>query len=113
MTEAPNYGGVNGVSARIEHAYDRCNAMRQLRGEEKLDQAAVAARVGEMEVGRGEPYSQSTFSKWLGGGTPDTLDAFVALGKVLGVDPGWLAFGEDSQAQGPTNPLDTRYRRLD
>lgn len=54
----------------------------------------VARRLG------GEPVAPSTVWRWGRGAAPD-LPTLVAIAAVLQVDPGWLAFGEDSAAPGP------------
>lgn len=60
----------------------------------------VAARLREPK-----PIHQSTAGKWLksgaeGGAVPD-VPTIAALALELGVDPGWLAFGTETQAPPP------------
>ena len=51
---------------------------------------------------RTDPIAQQTVSKWINLGTiPDTTTE-AALAAVLGVDPGWLHFGDASEAPQPS-----------
>lgn len=72
----------------------------QVRHQRKLSQSRLGAMVGEMG---GEPVSQSTVSDWFRSVVPDVHD-IEHLAKALEVDPGWLAFGDASTAQGPEDP---------
>lgn len=63
------------------------------------------------ELGLKEPLTQSAVSRWMRG-EGISLKKLVALAKVLGVDPGWLAFGEDSKAPPPADPMQEGMRRL-
>jgi transcriptional regulator with XRE-family HTH domain len=60
---------------------------------------AVSAHLGLEDT-----LTQSAVSRWLNGAVPP-LGTIVALAKVLGVDPGWLAFGKDSAAPPPSDPM--------
>jgi transcriptional regulator with XRE-family HTH domain len=69
------------------------------RGYERLSNRELGEQVAE-RMGREEPYSSQAVSRWFAGTEPDSLEVFVALGRVLGVAPGWLAFGDDYLAEG-------------
>jgi transcriptional regulator with XRE-family HTH domain len=56
------------------------------------------------ELGLNEPLTQGSVSRWLTGSEPN-LRTIAALAKVLRVDPGWLAFGSDSAAPPPDDPM--------
>jgi len=56
------------------------------------------------KLGLKEPLTQGTVSRWLAGSEPN-LKTITALAKVLDVDPGWLAFGSDSAAPQPDDPM--------
>ena len=60
------------------------------------DEELTYARIGEMvaeRTGRGDPYSHQAVRKWFVLGQEPEYQAAAALAEVLGVDPGWLAFG--------------------
>lgn len=40
-------------------------------------------------------YKPQTVSKWFDGNEPEMFSVVAALGMVLGVSPGWLAFGDE------------------
>lgn len=62
---------------------------------------SLAARLGKNvtqkwlaeQVGVSGP----TVSQWESGVTEPTVGSFAKLGKALGIDPGWLAFGEEGK----------------
>ena len=77
-----------------------------------VSQTWLATEMGK-ELGQG-PLSQSTLSGYFTGKfQPTDLDRYIALAKVLGVDPGWLAFGEASAAPAPPNPFPTAESSAD
>lgn len=53
----------------------------------------------------GKRISQSTVSDWINAVTIPSLEDVVYLAKAFGpgIDPGWLGFGEASQAPRPHN----------
>ena len=53
---------------------------------------------------RRAPFSAATVSQWLSGKQALSLQVTLALAKLCGVDPGWLAFGEESRAPAPEPP---------
>ena len=57
--------------------------------------------------GGGDPVNQTTVSGWLSENIPTLYDIY-RLAKALDVDPGWLAFGNSSQAPGPDDPVRER-----
>lgn len=63
-----------------------------------LSQAELGKLVGEL---LGRSFSQATVGGWLKGSLPADLGAMVALARALEVDPGWLYFGEHSDASAP------------
>lgn len=52
--------------------------------------------------------SSSTLTRWQSGQTVPDLEQVLAMAKVCQVDPGWLAFGSDSAAPGPSSPATER-----
>ena len=82
----------------------RAWALLQAKLGRSVSQSWLAQRMAD-ELGQAS-VSQSTISGYFTGKfQPDTIDRWVALAKVLEVDPGWLAFGDDSQAPPPPNPF--------
>jgi transcriptional regulator with XRE-family HTH domain len=62
----------------------------------------VAGReVQQKEVAEMAGMEEGTVNRYFRGETIPPLDTIVALARVLQVDPGWIAFGEDSQAPKP------------
>src|SRR6185312_949436 len=68
------------------------------RTEPDLTQDEVARRVGRA-VRRA--FTQSTAQRWFAGGLPRDTRTGIALASELGVDPGWLYFGDASGAPAP------------
>ena len=63
------------------------------------------------EQGRVSPYAASVTSRWIKASQePRTRAIWLALAKVLRVDPGWLAFGSESSAAAPEGyePLEAK-----
>jgi len=51
----------------------------------------------------GKPVGQTTVSRWLSGAlVPRDIPKLWALAMALEVDPGWLAFGDESKAPSPS-----------
>lgn len=73
-------------------------ALSQSEGE-MVKQNEVMRRLGE----RGVKVTGAAVNRWFKGRRP-ACETIEALGEVLGVDPGWLAFGEKSGAEGPVLP---------
>lgn len=65
-----------------------------------LSQEALAVLVGER---LGRSLTQSAVGRWFRGSVPDTA-TISAIASVYGVDPGWLAFGDLSEAPPPGDP---------
>lgn len=63
------------------------------------------------KLGLREPLTQGTVSRWLKGSEPD-LVTIAAIASVLGVDPGWLAFGQLTHAPPPRDPMQDAMRKL-
>ncbi len=76
-------------------------AWKHLESIGRFPQAQVGIEVAEV-LGELEPIPQGTVSKWLLGKAVPPVEKVGALAIVLRVDPGWLAFGEDSQAPPPS-----------
>ena len=66
---------------------------------DKMTQEAFAERVGEC-LGR-KTVGKVTISRWEQGKAVPTLESLLAIAKAGTVDPGWLAFGDESQAPPP------------
>lgn len=64
--------------------------------------AEMAARIAD-EI----PKRSSSVSAWFRGKSLPAMTTLVGLAKALEVDPGWLAFGELSQAPGPDQEVAT------
>ncbi len=52
-----------------------------------------------------DPIRQSVMTEWFNGAIPREAETMVALAQALGVDPGWLHYGEYSRADGPPSIL--------
>lgn len=57
-------------------------------------------RVKGVELAKRLGVSGSSITRWAEGTVPE-VDTIALIASVCGVDPGWLAFGEASAAQGP------------
>ncbi len=71
--------------------------------ERRLGRKVTHRKLGEV-IGQRlhrAPFSAATVSQWMSGKQPLSLSAALALAKLCGVDPGWLAFGAASRAPGP------------
>lgn len=65
----------------------------------KLKLEEIGARIADHEEGRDVPYSASVVRRWLAAEQePRYRRLQLAMAKALGVDPGWLWFGDDSSA---------------
>ena len=83
----------------------RAWTLLQLRKGQQLSQQWLGRELG-LELGRESAVDQGLISYWLSGKkTPGDYETMVGLARVLGVDPGWLAFGEASEAPGPPDPF--------
>ena len=56
--------------------------------------------------------NQATVSRWFRGAEPN-YETLASVAKVLGCDPGWLAFGPASQAPAPDDPMGRNMLRLE
>jgi transcriptional regulator with XRE-family HTH domain len=79
----------------------------QLRMGGQLSQEWLAGEVSR-RLGLKVPLTQSGVSRWLRGSVPKDLRTIVVLSQALRVDPGWLAFGDDSKAPTPVDPMSLR-----
>lgn len=73
----------------------------QGRHKRKLTQPALAEMLAQLSR---EPVSQSTVSDWFRARRKPDLESVEWLAILLGVDPGWLAFGDASNASAPGVP---------
>ncbi len=53
-----------------------------------------------------DPFDQSTVGKWMKGGSLPDAHVILALGRLFGVSPGWLAFGEGKPGFASLSPDD-------
>lgn len=78
-----------GFGARMREAKRR---YEQDRDPEPVYNKDIGERVGALL--RRPPITSQAVGRWLQGQVPDDLDVIRAIAVVLGVRPGWLAFGE-------------------
>jgi transcriptional regulator with XRE-family HTH domain len=88
---------------RAQSAFWRATAKRRGLSQTELGRA-VGARVGRL-------YKQPTVADWLSGSLPRDVASMIALAQELGVDPGWLYFGEASKAPAPGDVPATQAAR--
>lgn len=69
----------------------------------QMTQEVFAARVSE-ELGR-KTVGKVMISRWEQGKAVPALESLLAIAKAASVDPGWLAFGDESQAPPPERYL--------
>lgn len=75
-----------------------------------LWQGRQGRRVTQKELGEllatsgGEAVGQTTVSGWFNGAIPDLYD-ICRLARIFEVDPGWIAFGKETKASGPYDPI--------
>lgn len=86
----------------------RAFTLLRLRRGGDLSQTWLAEELARV-MGKPEPFSQGAISRYMHGQIPGELDTILGLAKVLGVDPGWLAFGDESEAPAPDDPLRDRF----
>jgi transcriptional regulator with XRE-family HTH domain len=60
----------------------------------------IGRRVSNL-LSRDRPYTPTAINKWFNEGVVPDIATIAALAKVLQVDPGWLAFGDESRAPAP------------
>ena len=65
----------------------------------RLTDAEIAREVAN-RTSREKPHTATSVGRWFQGTQPDNF-AIAALADYFGVDPGWLAFGDDSDASLP------------
>jgi transcriptional regulator with XRE-family HTH domain len=75
--------------------------------ERRLGRKVTHSNLGEAVAQqlRRAPFSAATVSQWLSGKQALNFSVTLALAKLCRVDPGWLAFGEESRAPAP-EPLE-------
>lgn len=91
---------------RMFHAF---TLLRLRKGE--LSQAWIAEELGRV-MGKQEGFTPSAISRYMRGQIPGELETILGLARVFGVDPGWLAFGDDSKAPPPIDPTRGGYEPL-
>lgn len=82
------------ISGRLRRAHKN----RELGEGRDLGQTEVAA---ELRPYLGRTPSQGSISAWFNGRYAPKLPEILGLARIYGVDPGWLAFGEDCRAEPP------------
>lgn len=77
----------------------------QARVGRRMPQTELTALVNDRMAAEGSDatVTAATVSRWFYGQVPD-LWTLGVLAAVLEVDPGWLAFGDDTSAAGPAKP---------
>jgi transcriptional regulator with XRE-family HTH domain len=65
----------------------------------RMTQEAFAEAVGK-QLGK-RTVGKVTISRWERGDTVPTLESLLAIARASRVDPGWLAFGNNSRAPAP------------
>lgn len=83
-----------GFAERLEYAL----RLKELRERRDVGQKEIGKAVGEL-LGR-KPLTQAAVSGW-GKGSEPSFNVTTAIAVFVGVDPGWLAFGEASAAPAP------------
>ena len=73
----------------------------------EMTQEAFASLVGE-QLGR-PTVGKVMISRWEQGKAVPTLESLLAVAKAAAVDPGWLAFGDESQAPPPERFLPQEF----
>lgn len=97
----PMAGNGTGFGARLTHAWLRW----QLLHHRELQQRELGEIVSTA-LERRQPYDASQVSRWFGGRSVPDLRTICEIARALDVDPGWLAFGEDSKAPAPSMVMD-------
>lgn len=81
------------------------------------DEEPSYQEIGELvarRVGRKEPYRYQTVAQWFSGREPESLAVVAALAVVLGINPCFLAFGDEggggmsmpaARMRGPGDPI--------
>jgi hypothetical protein len=96
-----------GFRERLKFAWFRWQAIN---GRE-LTQAELGETIGKI-LERKEPLDQTTVSRWFSSTVPEAY-VIRGLAMALRVDPGWLAFGPDSLAPAPNDPVHDRTGVMD
>ena len=86
-----------GFGERVRYALERLN-LRRPRPSDEITQEAFGSLVAA-KLSR-KPYKQGAVGNWLSGTIPNVV-TIQAMAEILSVDPGWLAFGEASEAPAP------------
>lgn len=79
---------------------ERLTAAREARKDLTLQE--IAAGVSQL-LGRDPPYTYQAVQNWLKGHEPESFAVVEALGVVLRIDPGFLAFG--TPIESPATPM--------
>lgn len=95
----------------------RARVRLSMRRGEKVSQAAFGALLAA-RLGRAKDITAATVSRWESGDATPDLATLEAVAELCDIDPGWLAFGAQSQAPAPApepvlEPLDARPRTFE
>jgi transcriptional regulator with XRE-family HTH domain len=83
--------------------------------------AETGARVSQEQLGawvgaalnKDQPITPATVSRWEAGLAMPSLETVLAIARMCGVDPGWLAYGSHSRAPSPRERLLHEVPNLD
>lgn len=82
-----------GIKARCKAAVRH---LLELEERDRINDTELGRRIGA--IARGKPYQSGVVRRWLDGRQEAENAVWLAIARVLGVDPGWLCFGEDCAA---------------
>lgn len=94
---------MDGLGERIQV----CRAVLHAEGASGGSQAGFGQALA-IKMGLSKPVSGATVSRWESGEFEPDLSTLVAIARLSGVDAGWLAFGEYSQAPDPKKTLGSK-----
>lgn len=77
-----------------------CRALVQVRTKVRTSQRDFGALVAR-KLGLPKALSKMTVSRWESGTSEPGLTTLSCIAELAGVDPGWLAFGKQSEAPDP------------
>lgn len=74
--------------------------------------AARGKQVTQAELAEMADVSSAAWSTWEAGRSEPPLDTIKRVGLILGVDPGWLAFGTQPAGDGHPTTIPQQRRKL-